>query len=219
MLQLVRSVGGSVGKWGAIIVAGGRSVRMGRPKAFLPWRGEALLRSVARTVAHRCPTTLVVASPGQPLPWLPPSVLRIDDPPGRAHRGPMAGVLTGLTALAATDCDAAFLTSSDAVATTSTHIAFIQSLLEASSTDVQAVAPVSRENDRRIVHGLSSAVRIAPALDAVLRLTSSDRWALKDLFEILPTRSVEAERLPDPEALRAPNTPQTWDAHRRRHGD
>lgn len=204
-------------RWGAVIVAGGRSSRMGRPKAFLAWRGEPLLRHVVRTALERCPTVVVAASPGQPLPWLPAPARRVDDPVERAHRGPVAGVLTGLQALAASGCDAAFLTSSDAVGSTSAHIGFIQARLDDASPRIAAVAPGSELDGRRIVHGLSSAVRIEPALRALHEMVTNERWALRDLFENLPTRWLDIDQLPDPAALHAPNTLKAWEAHRRRH--
>ena len=204
-------------RWGAVIVAGGRSSRMGRPKAFLAWRGEPLLRHVVRTALEQCPTVVVAASPGQPLPWLPAPARRIDDPAERAHRGPVTGVLTGLQALAASECDAAFLTSSDAVESTATHIGFIQARLEDASPGTEAVVPCSEQDGRRIVHGLSSAVRIEAALRALHEMVTGDRWALKELFENLPTRWLDVDQLPDPAALQAPNTPEAWEAHRRRH--
>jgi hypothetical protein len=56
---------------GAIILAGGRSTRMGSPKAALGWHGSTLLRRVTGIVARSVDGPVVVVSaPGQALPAL-----------------------------------------------------------------------------------------------------------------------------------------------------
>lgn len=83
-----------------IVLAGGRSVRMGTAKAALEWHGSTLL-SRAVGIAGRSVDgpVVVVRAPGQSLPALPPGVEVVDDPvPGR---GPLQGILTGLAAVAA----------------------------------------------------------------------------------------------------------------------
>src|SRR5919106_2131401 len=81
-----------------VVLAGGRSSRMGRPKAALEWHGSTLLHRttslLARTVGG---PVLVVAAPGQDLPELPPRVEVIADPV--EGLGPMQGLATGLAAL------------------------------------------------------------------------------------------------------------------------
>lgn len=109
---------------GSLILAGGRSERMGRPKESLPFLGETLLARTAATLQRCTDAVLVVARPGQSLPALPSGVDRIDDEqPGQ---GPLAALATGLRTLRArhgvddrtpvfvTACDLPFLTT-DAV--------------------------------------------------------------------------------------------------------
>jgi molybdenum cofactor guanylyltransferase len=82
-----------------ILLAGGRSQRMGRDKASLPWHGSTLARRAAGLLA-RCsePPVIVVCAPDQELPALPGWVEVVRDPePGL---GPLAGLAVGLEAAA-----------------------------------------------------------------------------------------------------------------------
>jgi molybdopterin-guanine dinucleotide biosynthesis protein A len=81
-----------------IVLAGGRSVRMGTPKAGLEWHGSTLLRWAVGLVARGVDgPVIVVRAPGQRLPPLPPQVEVVDDPV--AGRGPLQGIATGLAAV------------------------------------------------------------------------------------------------------------------------
>jgi molybdopterin-guanine dinucleotide biosynthesis protein A len=82
-----------------IVLVGGRSVRMGSGKAELEWHGSTLLRRTVGVAARAVNgPVLVVRSPGQSLPSLPPRVQVVDDPV--AGRGPLQGIATGLAAAA-----------------------------------------------------------------------------------------------------------------------
>ena len=59
----------------AIVLAGGASRRMGRPKALLDWHGTPLVHHVASILAGVCDPVVVVAAPGDELP-LPAGVER-----------------------------------------------------------------------------------------------------------------------------------------------
>ncbi|SRR5581483_813221 len=94
----------------AIILAGGKSSRMGRPKALLSFDGEPLIAHVVRKLAQIFPEIVVVAAPDQELPPLPATVARDEV----AYRGPVSGIYHGLAAAAreicfVTSCDAPFL--------------------------------------------------------------------------------------------------------------
>ena len=81
-----------------VVLAGGRSSRMGRPKADLEWHGSTLLHRTAALLARTVGgPVLVVAAPGQDLPELPPRVEVVADPV--EGLGPMRGLATGLAAL------------------------------------------------------------------------------------------------------------------------
>lgn len=87
-----------MGEIGAVVLAGGRSSRMGTPKADLEWHGSTLLHRTVGIVSRSVEgPVVVVRAPGQELPRLPASVLVAED----AHegRGPLQGMAAGLAAL------------------------------------------------------------------------------------------------------------------------
>src|SRR6202034_3491763 len=82
-----------------VVLAGGRSSRMGTPKAALEWHGSTLLyRTVAIVGRATGGPVVVVRASGQDLPDLPKGTRVIDDP--REGKGPVQGIATGLAALA-----------------------------------------------------------------------------------------------------------------------
>jgi molybdopterin-guanine dinucleotide biosynthesis protein A len=82
---------------GAVVLCGGESRRMGRPKAWLPFGPERLLQRVVRLVGTVARPIAVVAAPGQDLPELSAEVVIARDPV--AGRGPLQGLATGFTAV------------------------------------------------------------------------------------------------------------------------
>jgi len=101
---------------GAVILAGGRSVRMGRPKEWLPFGGETLLGRISRTLLEVAAPVLVLARDHeQDLPPLPAAVGKLVDQ--RRDAGPLAGLTQGLDHLVAahgfTATDAVLLTACD----------------------------------------------------------------------------------------------------------
>ena len=81
-----------------IVLAGGRSSRMGTPKAALEWHGSTLLRRVTGIVARAAGgPVVVVRAPGQELPALPRGVEIAED--AREGRGPLQGLAAGLAAV------------------------------------------------------------------------------------------------------------------------
>lgn len=98
------------GDCGFILLAGGESRRMGRPKAWLEFGERPLLAILAERLLTRFPEGVIVAGPGQELPETPVPVLR-DEYPGE---GPVAGLAVGLRAVRqplafVTACDVPFL--------------------------------------------------------------------------------------------------------------
>ena len=104
---------------GSIILTGGRSKRMGRPKESLRIAGETLLGRTVETLLGCTTPVVVVARPGQELPALPAAARLITDEVPDA--GPLAALGAGLRflrredllgeqdAVFATGCDAPFL--------------------------------------------------------------------------------------------------------------
>jgi len=96
-----------VEKTAGVVLAGGRSSRMGSPKAALEWPGSTLLRRTTSIVARAVTgPVVVVRAPGQELPDLPADVEVVQNP--HEGRGPLMGIAVGLEALAAR-ADAAFV--------------------------------------------------------------------------------------------------------------
>jgi molybdenum cofactor guanylyltransferase len=94
----------------AIVLAGGKSSRMGRPKALLPFDNEPLIVHIARALGRLFGEMVIVAAPEQELPPLP-AILARDAVP---YQGPVGGIYYGLKAASrkfcfVTSCDVAFL--------------------------------------------------------------------------------------------------------------
>jgi molybdopterin-guanine dinucleotide biosynthesis protein A len=107
---------------GSLILAGGRSTRMGQSKESLPFLGDTLLGRIAATLLGCTDTVVVVARDrAQVLPPLPAGVLVTADL--RPASGPLAALVSGLCflkercglrdgdAVFATGCDAPFLSA------------------------------------------------------------------------------------------------------------
>jgi molybdopterin-guanine dinucleotide biosynthesis protein A len=94
----------------AIVLAGGRSSRMGSPKALLLFDNAPLIVHVVTTLRRLFAEVVIVAAPGQDLPSMPVRLVRDDV----AHQGPVGGLCYGLAAAGGdvsfvTACDSAFL--------------------------------------------------------------------------------------------------------------
>jgi molybdopterin-guanine dinucleotide biosynthesis protein A len=97
----------------AVVLAGGKSSRMGRPKALLPFGDEPLIVHIVRSLKHIFAEIVVVAAPGQEMPALPVKLVRDEV----AYQGPVGGIYYGLKATGGmfsfvTSCDVAFVNSS-----------------------------------------------------------------------------------------------------------
>ena len=94
----------------AVVLAGGRSSRMGTPKALLLFDGEPLIVHVVATLQRLFDDVVVVAAPEQDLPSMPVTLVRDDV----AYQGPVGGICYGLESRGGelcfvTSCDSAFL--------------------------------------------------------------------------------------------------------------
>ena len=79
---------------GAILLCGGRSSRMGRPKHMLPFGERTVLEVVTETIGKVAGKIVVVAAAGQQLPGLDSSCEIIRDE--EEFQGPLAGLLMGM---------------------------------------------------------------------------------------------------------------------------
>jgi molybdopterin-guanine dinucleotide biosynthesis protein A len=94
----------------AIVLAGGKSSRMGTPKALLRFDGQPLILHVVGTLKQVFDDIVVVAAPGQQLPSMPVTLVHDDV----AYQGPVGGICYGLRAAHGeiafvSACDSAFL--------------------------------------------------------------------------------------------------------------
>jgi molybdopterin-guanine dinucleotide biosynthesis protein A/molybdopterin converting factor small subunit len=97
----------------AVVLAGGRSSRMGTSKALLLFDGQPLIVHVVATLRRLFADVVVVSSPGQEVPPMPVTLVRDEV----AYQGPVGGLCYGLKAAAeeicfVTACDSAFLSPS-----------------------------------------------------------------------------------------------------------
>src|SRR5579862_2191897 len=82
---------------GGIVLCGGKSSRMGRPKAWLPFGSEFMLQRVVRILSEVVSPIVVVAAQGQDVPQLPAGVEIARDK--HEGLGPLAGLAAGLKTL------------------------------------------------------------------------------------------------------------------------
>ena len=178
-----------------VVLAGGRSTRMGRPKASLEWHGSTLLHRVAGIIGRVVDgPVVVVRAPGQELPSLPPGVRVVED--ARERRGPLQGLAAGLTA-AAGDAHLAYVSSTDVPLL---HPAFVAAVLAAADReDVDVALPVAQG----FKQPLAAAYRTS-LLANVEELIESDRMRPAFLFERCRVRELgESELLRDARLARA----------------
>jgi molybdenum cofactor guanylyltransferase len=176
-------------------LAGGRSTRMGRPKATLEWHGSTLLQRVVGIVGRVVDgPVVVVRAPGQELPGLAGEVRVVSD--AREGRGPLQGLAAGLEALGS-DAERAYVSSTDVPLL---HPAFVAAVLRAAERDDLDVALPVAQGFR---HPLAAAYRVA-LLPEVERLIAEDRMKPALLFEQVRVRQLsEADLLADPELAAA----------------
>lgn len=187
-----------------IVLAGGRSTRMGRPKATLDWHGKTLVEHVAAVTAAAVDgPVVVVGAPGQELPALPKGILVTRD--ARPGRGPLEGLAAGLRAVGEV-AGAAFVTAIDTPLLTPAFIRLVCDALDAGS---DAAIPLSGTR----MHPLAACYRTS-ILPLVEKHLAADRLRATDLVASLRVRFVPEEELRrvDPElaSLRNLNTPDEY---------
>jgi molybdenum cofactor guanylyltransferase len=172
-----------------IVLAGGRSSRMGTPKAALEWHGSTLLRRTVGIVARATDgPVVVVRAPGQALPGLPATVEVADDP--REGLGPVQGLAAGLAAVA-NRAEAAFVCSTDLPFL---HPAFVRRVLRAVADGADVGLPVARGYPQPLAAAYRTT--LAPVAG---RLVAEERLRPAFLFEeCAVTRLDEAALRGDP---------------------
>ncbi len=184
----------------AVILAGGKSSRMGQPKALLLFAGEPLIVHMVRRLGQSFSDIVVVAAPDQELPALPATIVRDDV----AHQGPVGGIYYGLNAARREIC---FVTSCDAPFLNLRLIAYLMAQI----SDFDVVVPFTQDRYQPL-HAVYRK-QVAPLLRGQL-----ERGELRPIFlyDKVRTRKItEAEMHPhDPESLSFlnMNTPEDYQA-------
>jgi molybdenum cofactor guanylyltransferase len=172
-----------------VILAGGKSRRMGRDKLPLMVGGKPLLDRVHLTLASRCDEILVVGEGG----YSPAGARYISDlRPGR--QGPLAGIEAGLLAARHR---AVFVAAGDMPFLTADLAGYLLGLL---SDDVPAVVPYTGSR----VHPLCAAYgrEVRPAVSAALdRRIRPVRELLEDLPGVRFVREEELRWFGNPDLL------------------
>ena len=196
--------GGATGSVTAagIVLCGGRSTRMGSPKALLPFGAETMLQRVVRLLGTVASPLVVVAAHGQPLPGLPGSVsVALDEQEGR---GPLEGLRAGLKALPG-DVEIAYVTSCDVPLLVPS---FVRRMVELLGNHDIAVVEIDG-----FPHPLSAVYR-RRTLPHIESLLAANRLRPVFLFDAVRTRRVQAAELAsvDPRllTLRNLNTRQDY---------
>jgi molybdopterin-guanine dinucleotide biosynthesis protein A len=189
---------------GGIVLCGGRSSRMGRPKAWLPFGAEVMLQRVVRVLHGVVDPVVVVAAPGQDVPQLPQGIEIVRDEV--EGKGPLAGLAAGLASLEGR-VDAAYLSSCD--------VPFLKPEFVRGVIALLGDAAISVPHVEGYHHTLAAVYRLG-VLPHVRELLAANRLRPVFLFDTVPTRVIEPAELPniDPEfaSLRNLNTPEEYEA-------
>jgi molybdopterin-guanine dinucleotide biosynthesis protein A len=191
----------------AVVLVGGKSLRMGQAKALLVFDGEPLIAHIARALKGMFAEIIVVAAPQQELPPLAATVVRDEV----AYQGPVGGIYYGLRAAGrefsfVTSCDAPFLNTK-----------FI-SYLTAKISDYDVVVPFWEERYQPL-HAVYRR-SVLPLLKEQL-----ERGELRPvyLFDKVRTRKIGEDEIKavDPQGLSFlnMNTPQDYEAALKRWRD
>jgi molybdopterin-guanine dinucleotide biosynthesis protein A len=185
-----------------LVLCGGFSKRMGRPKALLPIGGMTMLEHVVGRVAEATDRILVVAAPRQELPKLSVETEVVRDE--REGRGPLEGLRVGLKCIG-NSAEAVYLSSCDVPFL---KPAFIRRLIELTGEHDACVPRVDG-----LYHPLAAVYR--PEIQSVLEiLLAQDRLRASELVESVRARLVEPGELvdvdPKLESLQNINTPEEY---------
>lgn len=166
-----------------IVLCGGKSTRMGVPKATLPFGPETMLQRVVRLLGTVVSPIVVVAAREQPLAGLPGGILVARDE--REQKGPLEGLRAGLKALPnsagiayVTGCDVPLLVPG-----------FVQRMIELLGDHDIAVMEIDG-----FTHPLSAVYR-RETLPQVESLLADDRLRPVFLLDAVRTRRVRPEEM------------------------
>lgn len=187
-----------------IVLCGGQSRRMGRPKAWLPFGEEVLLQRVVRVLSQVVAPVVVVSAAGQELPRLPPEVIITNDE--HEALGPLAGLAAGLRAVPEST-EAVFLSACDAPLL---KPEFVREMIDRLGTHGIAIP-----REGRYHHPLAAVYR--RSLESHVRtLIAAERLRPVFLLENARVCEIDVEDLrgvdPNLDSLRNSNTPEEYRA-------
>ncbi len=189
---------------GAVVLCGGESRRMGRPKAWLPFGPERLLQRVVRLVGTVARPIVVVAAPGQELPDLPDDVAIVRDPV--AGRGPLQGLAVGFAAMP---------DPVELIYATATDVPFLEPRWITRLVELIGDADLAIPDIDGHLHPLAALYRKRTILPLLESLLAQDRLRLSSLAGIAPARVVDEEDLRDVDpgfgTLRNLNEPEDYE--------
>jgi molybdopterin-guanine dinucleotide biosynthesis protein A len=187
-----------------IILCGGKSSRMGRPKWSLPVGEENCLQRTIRILQQVVFPVIVVAAEDQNITDLPDGVTLVrDEVP---EKGPLAGLSAGFDALKSnSQIHSAYVTACDVPLLKPAFVATIISQLK--NHDLAVV------KEAKFYHPLAAVYRLDLA-DRVASLLGADRLRPFFLIDESNSREIEVNELrhvdPDLESLRNMNTPSEY---------
>ena len=189
----------------AVVLCGGRSVRMGTDKLELLIKGESFLSRICRIVGPCVETTVVVAAQDQQLSGLPTSVCVVRD--ALPDAGPLAGLLSGLEDIRSRQpyLQHCWVGSCDAPFVNPRLIGHL--LLKCGDKEATVVRHAGRIQPLGGVYHMR-------VLDTVRRLVDSGERRLTQLLQNIETEVVDAKTLRqyDPQLtfLQNVNTPEDY---------
>ena len=187
---------------GGVVLCGGHSRRMGRPKATLPFGPEVMLQRVARILSEAVGPVVVVSARGQSVPDLSDNVQVVTDE--YESHGPLAGIATGLGALR-NEVEFAFVTSCDVPLL---KPAFVTEMVRRLGN-----CDVAVPNDGQYDHVLSGVYR-TKLEDQARQLLAADRRRPVFLLDDSSSLRVPVEELravdPQLDSLKNTNTPEEY---------
>jgi molybdenum cofactor guanylyltransferase len=195
---------------GSIILSGGKSDRMGKPKAALPFGDSTLLgRTVETLLSCTHPVVVVARDARQIEEELPPVPLETDiihDAEEHRGQGPLAGLLAGLEHVAGR-CAAVFLTGCDVPFLTPAAVEWLAERLDGHDLVIPEVSGVLQP--LCAIYSTS----LAPAVRKLLATEDRSLHGLANTAKarILPEAEVKAF---DPSLcfLRGVNSPEEYQA-------
>jgi molybdenum cofactor guanylyltransferase len=193
----------STGRIGGIVVCGGESTRMGRPKLSLPFGDETMLGRVVRILSEAASPVVVVGAVNQELPGLPPKTIVARDE--FEKQGPLAGLAAGLAALEGR-ADAAYVSSCDVPLL---RVEFIRAMLSALGEHEMAIP-----QDRDHHHPLAAVYRVS-LQQRVAEMIRAGRLRTSLLVQESDARLVDVAELraidPQLDSLQNVNTPEEYE--------